>query len=76
MNTSLITLALVVAAVTTACAGESAASKPATRKPAATVAAKKPFYSDREWRHAWDRPCDSSACRPQRFAWAPIAPGA
>jgi hypothetical protein len=36
------------------------------------VAAKKPRF----WRRSSEQPCDSSACRPFRFAWSPVAPGA
>jgi len=27
------------------------------------------------FRPSAERPCDSTACRPQRFAWSPTAPG-
>jgi hypothetical protein len=41
------------------------------KKEASTV---KP--APRFWQRSTDQPCDSSACRPFRFAWSPVAPGA
>ena len=47
------------------------AKVPAVKKTA--VAVKK---APRFWQRSADQPCDSSACRPFRFAWSPVAPGA
>jgi hypothetical protein len=30
----------------------------------------------RLWRRSAMQPCDSTACRPIRFPWSPVAPGA
>jgi len=42
--------------------------RPASRVAAPTPAIKWPSVSQA-------RPCDSTACRPVRFAWSPTAPG-
>ena len=38
------------------------------------VSAAKP--AARVWHRSSEQPCDSTACRPFRFAWSPVAPGA
>ena len=82
----LITLTLAVAfnfVATNALAGEDL-SKPAVRGEVAAVkveTAKKEVSPAKPaprawWRRTSDQPCDSSTCRPFRFAWSPVAPGA
>ena len=43
---------------------------------AAVEEQRKSFWYNSAFRPTMDRPCDSTACRPQRFAWSPTAPGA
>jgi hypothetical protein len=84
MNTRLAPIAfatVLVGCISSAFAGEisekTAASEPRqqARKVAAVEPKKKPSTFMERWRRTSDRPCDSLACRPQKFAWAPTAPG-
>jgi hypothetical protein len=47
-----------------------------TRRAVAATEQKRPFWSWTAFRPSMDKPCDSTACRPQRFPWSPTAPGA
>lgn len=86
LRRSLVTTTLVAAfsvAATNALAGDDV-TKPAVKRDTVVkeVAQNKKDSSalrtttPRAWRRSADQPCDSTACRPFRFAWSPVAPGA
>jgi len=85
MNLRRILLAAIAAALSltaaTALAGDDL-PKPAVKRAAVVkeVSQSKKESSTRLtprfWRRVTDQPCDSTACRPFRFAWSPVAPGA
>jgi len=72
---SLLLIAASLAGAPVFAAEGKATTKTKTEARATAAAKAKGPRTALRWQFGSERPCDSTACRPVRFAWSPTAPG-